>query len=440
MQQQFSKITVISIFLLGFTLLVISLLLVPSSPKKMMISVVFILFCILGFLLIYSTLRIVHHPNLSVPKLQEQTRDLIAANRALEQLLQQIKDEKEKTAALVNNFSDGLLLIQNDRVILVNPKAREIFNLSPEDLLRQDLLELTKNIKIYPLVRLLLVKGPQLNQEELILENKQPRQILEVSTTTIIEKNQEKGQIIILHDITRQKVVERMKRDFVMVAAHQLREPLTALKWNIDLLRKKDLGPLTPTQEAFLLKANQSNETMMKLVNDLLNSIELEYGKSPYTFQNEDILALTEKAVAEIRPFAENKGLKLILEVPRQAVPQVRMDGEKFKVALQNIIDNAIRYSRQGSIRVTCLFLEKTKRFQFRIEDEGIGIPVEEHTKVFTRFFRSAEAIRLEAKGSGLGLHMTQNIIEAHGGEIWFDSQPGKGTTFNFSIPLVRPV
>lgn len=420
------------VFILGFILLLLPIF-IKTPYLRMITGAIFVLFCIFGYLLIQSTIREIEHKEMLAQKVRERTQSLLESKTALEKALKETQGERDKTSAIINNFADGLVLIQEDNVILINPKAQDIFKVNEKEIISQNILELTKNKKIYPLIRLLLTKGPHLHREELVVKEKQ---FLEVTTTEIKKGGQEIGKIVILHDITRAKLIERLKRDFVTVAAHQLRTPLTALKWNIDMLLKKDLGPVTAPQAEFLKKANQSNERMVKLVNDLLSSIEIEYGKSQYIFKKEDIIQLTKKFVQEMRPIAERKDLKISLSLPHETVPRPKIDQGKFKIALQNIIDNAIRYSEKGTVKVRCTYYKTTKRFQFRIEDQGIGIAEAQQKRVFTRFFRTVEAMRIETKGSGLGLYTAKNIVHAHGGKIWFQSQKGKGSVFSFSIPV----
>jgi signal transduction histidine kinase len=130
----------------------------------------------------------------------------------------------------------------------------------------------------------------------------------------------------------------------------------------------------------------------------------------------------------------KRRGLNLQFDKPKQKLPQVKVDVEKIRLAIQNLLDNAVRYSPAGS-KITIALSEQDGQIEFRIQDQGIGIPEDQHSRVFEKFFRGANAARMETQGSGLGLFIAKNIIEAHGGRIWFESEQDKGATFHFILP-----
>jgi signal transduction histidine kinase len=246
----------------------------------------------------------------------------------------------------------------------------------------------------------------------------------------------EAGKLIILHDITREKAVERMKTEFVSIAAHQLRTPLSAIKWIMNMMLEGDMGNISESQREFLLKTYQSNERMIRLVNDLLNITRIEEGRFLYELVPKDITALVERTVASLQEMAKQRGVKMIVYKPNLVPPPIYIDEEKVAMAIQNLIDNAINYTPSGKeVNVFMDYDLTTDTFLFKVQDEGFGIPPEQQKRIFSRFFRAPNALKADTEGSGLGLFIAKNVVEAHHGKIWFESTEDKGSTFYFTLP-----
>jgi signal transduction histidine kinase len=227
-----------------------------------------------------------------------------------------------------------------------------------------------------------------------------------------------------------------MKTEFVSISAHQLRTPLSAIKWTLKMFLDGDLGKITKEQGEFLEKIYQSNERMINLINDLLNVTRIEEGRYLYNPVLADIVQICQSVIDSYKEEMEKKNLKFIFEKPKE-LPKVRVDVEKISLAIQNLLENAIRYNREGG-EIEITLEEKEGKIKFSIKDTGIGIPKNQQHRVFIKFFRAPNALRMETEGSGLGLFITKNIIEAHGGKIWFESEEGKGTTFYFTLPVAQ--
>lgn len=372
-------------------------------------------------------------------ELQRYTVQLEGSRRALLNILEDVENERvaaekerDKTTAIIKNFADGLLLMENNRVSLINPAAQAFFNVSEEEVVGRTIAELEGNAKIQSLAKFLNKTGADISREELPLTE---NFILEVSTVAIFKDAKETGKIIILHDVSREKMVEKMKTEFVSLAAHQLRTPLSAIKWALRMLLDGDMGSIKKDQKNFLEKTYQSNERMITLVNDLLNLTRIEEGKYLYNPTATQLELVAKFVVDSYKDEAKAKNIKLTLRKSDSLLRSVKIDVEKIRLAMQNIIDNAIRYSADGSeVVVSCLGNEK--EIEFSVQDGGIGIPKDQRSRIFSKFFRGSNAVRIDTDGSGLGLYIAKNIIEAHGGRIWFESEPEKGATFHFSLPI----
>ena len=345
------------------------------------------------------------------------------------------EEEKNKTLAVITNFADGLLVFDTEKKLsLINPRAEDFFSVKSGDLVGRPILELSTFPTVEPVVKLVggEIKGV-FRKEVQIGESL----ILEVSTIPIIREGEKSGALIILHDVSREKMIERMKTEFVSISAHQLRTPLSAIKWTLKMLLDGDLGKITEEQRDFIEKTYKSNERMINLINDLLDVTRIEEGRYLYEPVLIDFEPLVQSVINTYREEIKKKELKLEFKKPEKKLPQVRVDVEKMGLAIQNLLDNAIKYTLDGGEIIISL-VPAEKAIEFLIKDTGIGIPKNQQDKVFSKFFRGSSAIKMETDGSGLGLFIAKNIIEAHGGKIWFESEEGKGTTFYFTLPVEK--
>ena len=351
----------------------------------------------------------------------------------VEESRERAEEERDKTQSIITNFADGLLLFDaKNKLSLVNPRAEKFFNIKKEDIVGKTISELNVFPAVRPVMDLVReeVKGI-FRKEAQINENS----VLEVSTVPIAAGKELLGTLVILHDVTREKLIERMKTEFVSLAAHQLRTPLSAIKWTLRILLDGDLGEITPEQKDFLEKTYQSNERMISLINDLLNVTRIEEGRYIYKPTLTGLETMVQFVVNSYKGEIERRKIEFEFKKPEVVLPQVLMDVEKIRLVIQNLLDNAIRYTPADG-RVTISLNRGKKEIEFLIKDTGIGIPKDQKERVFAKFFRAANVIRADTEGSGLGLFIAKNIIESHGGEIWFESEENKGSTFHFTLPI----
>ncbi len=374
-------------------------------------------------------------------KAKERTAELDKSRIALMNILEDVEKERNraeqesnKTLAIIQNFTDGLLVFDKEgKVSLANPQTESFFKIKVQDLIGKSLSELEKIPTLNPLIQLFGREIKRISKKELQTDE---NLILEVSTIPLILREEKIGDLVILHDITREKNIERMKSEFVSISAHQLRTPLSAIKWSLKMLLDGDLGPINQGQKEFLEKAYASNERMIRLINDLLNVAKIEEGRFLFSPQLEDLKEIIKEQFPIFRELAQKKGLEIELIFKKDRYPWVKIDKEKISLVIQNLVENAINYTKQGKITIT-LDINNDNLF-FSVKDTGIGIPESQKSRIFSRFFRGENAILSETEGTGLGLFIAKNIVEAHGGKIWFESKEGKGTTFYFTIPFSK--
>ncbi|MEA3453123.1 MAG: ATP-binding protein [Patescibacteria group bacterium] len=374
-------------------------------------------------------------------KIKTRTKDLEESRRAVLNILEdteaakvEIEKEKTRTQIVLNNFLDGLLIFGSDKKLWsINPRAEEFLKITMEEVLDKTMEEIGEITGIKELANVKKIKK-KVFREELVPQEK--GLILEMTIQKVgLPNKPETDTLVILHDISREKVIEQLKSQFVSVAAHQLRTPLSIIKWSLSMMIQGELGSLTDEQKEILEKTNQTNERMIRLINDLLNVARIEEGRFIYRPQAVDFNELLQDIIKPIHQLADEKKIKLKASLTKEP-KVVRADTEKLALATKNLIENAIYYTEpKGSVTVS--LTSKDNQLEFFVKDTGIGIPKDQQSRIFGKFFRGDNAVRKETEGTGLGLFIAKNIIEAHKGKIWFESVEGKGTTFFFTLPII---
>jgi len=248
----------------------------------------------------------------------------------------------------------------------------------------------------------------------------------------------EKGDLLffvgIEKDLSRRKSIERMKTEFISLASHQLRTPLSAVKWFSEMLLDGNAGNLTKMQKEFVLKVNKSNEREIQLVNSLLNVSRIESGKIVVMPRETNLKKLVEKLISEMK-VDSNWGNKKLTFLVDKNVPNLRIDPDLINHVYSNLLANAINYTPNAG-KISVKIRLKGGKVISEVKDGGIGIPKGEQDRIFEKFFRASNAMKKNTDGNGLGLYLIKAIIESSGGKIWFTSSEGKGTTFTFSLPV----
>jgi len=233
----------------------------------------------------------------------------------------------------------------------------------------------------------------------------------------------------VLDSIITSREIEHMREEMISLTSHQLKAPLTAIKGNLELLKGGKLGI---EEKSYVNDAEQAAKAMTKLVGDLLNISKIEQGRIDFKLESVQVENLIDNVIKRLAPIAKQRNVSVEFKKPDQPLPKVEADPEYLQEALQNIISNAIDYTKNQVV----IELKKQNGDLLMIcSDNGIGIPKDEQSKIFEKFYRTSNAKQTKTGGTGLGLNIAKAIIEKFDGKIWFESEESKGTTFYVSFP-----
>lgn len=360
----------------------------------------------------------------------------------------QLIREKRRTESVIENLETGIIEYSSDFLItLVNPKAEQMLGIKKEDVLGTVIHpnSIRKNPALTPLAQVLypilaenvrkirLQKGiPDIIEMKLTMPAETE---LQISTIPIHDERQEVARYVkVLRDVSREQAIAKSKSEFISVAAHQLRTPLSAIKWVMKILLDQDAGPITLEQKDLLTKGYESNERMIELVTDMLDVARIEEGNFGFVFHHANMDDLIQKAMDVFTVKAKEKDITFVFEKP-ETTYSLKVDAARIELVLQNFIDNALKYTPSGGT-ITIRIAEVGRYVRISITDTGIGVPKDQAVRLFTKFFRGANAVKRQTEGNGLGLFLVKNIVARHGGNVFVETEEGKGSTFSFTLPL----
>jgi len=352
--------------------------------------------------------------------------------------------EKQRDETLLESMSDGLIAIDTaGKIVLANTKAVLLLGLPP----REQLLGVAVDSVVKPFTQDDKPLPPDHKPLKTVIETAQPMQevytfhlsddrklLVDTSMSPVVLEGKTSGVIMVLRDVTHEKEVDRMKTEFISLASHQLRTPLSAIKWFSEMLLSGDAGKLTPEQNEFAKNVADSTERMIDLVNSLLNISRIESGRIIIDPKPTDLSELVSGIVNDLKAKTEEKQQTLVVSVHKE-LPKVNLDARLIGQVFLNLLTNAIKYTPKGG-EISVFVSRKDDQLVAQVTDNGYGIPKEEQGKMFKKFFRATNVAKVETDGTGLGLYLIKAIVESSGGKIWFESAEGKGTTFWFSLPM----
>jgi PAS domain S-box-containing protein len=354
-----------------------------------------------------------------------------------------VEKQKAESDALFASIGDGALSINEEgKISRVNQVAADILGFSEEELIgkwfpgtiiaqdeRGEVIEPNNR----PVFRS-FVEGKAISQKLRYITKDGNSVPVAVTVSPIILDDKPVGAIEVFRDITREQEVDRMKSEFISIASHQLRTPLSAIQTYANLLASGFRGDITPDQRELMDIILSSVDRMNDLITTLLDISRIETGKLSIQRGPVNLDELCKTIIQELESVASNKKVALTYEC--QLKPQlVQTDQLLVAEAYANLISNAVKYTAaKGSVKVT-LRRDSKDTIIFCVTDNGLGIPRKMQGQIFTKFFRASNVLEYDTTGTGLGLYMVKQIADALKGKTWFKSQEGKGTTFYFALP-----
>ncbi|MEK7459340.1 MAG: ATP-binding protein [Patescibacteria group bacterium] len=360
----------------------------------------------------------------------------------------QLEEAKAKSDAILLGIGDGVVAVDMmGNVILFNRAAEHISGHSASEVLGKpykDVLCFVRGVERtpeYSFIEKALAGSLAVMPEgvSLIHADGSFISVADSSGPVLDSNGRVVGAVIVFRDVTHEREVDRMKSEFVSVASHQLRTPLTAIRWYLEDLQSEEIGQLSEAQKGNVAQAVLSTGRMIRLVNDLLNVSRLESGHIAINPQPTDIAELLQGAVKEYAKTAAENNCLVTLHLPERSFPEINIDPVLVRQVAVNLITNGIKYAHQqiSQARVD-ITLTKDGDAYYRVDvsDNGMGIGEKDKERIFQRFFRADSAIKKQAEGSGLGLYIAKLIIEASGGMISFSSEENRGSKFWFLLPV----
>ncbi len=366
----------------------------------------------------------------------------------------------ELLADLVENASYVMIFIANfdGQIVESNALARSTFGYDKDEMLRQRVDQLFRLEAGEGWERIdSAIQGTSHWRGELVAMCKDGRKLPVdmAASRSKNEKNNSADIICFVRDVTKEKEIDRMKSEFISVVSHELRTPLTSIKNAVNIILGGTAGEITQNQEKFLSLAGRNIDRLAGIINNLLDLSKLEAGKVEMRFQEMDLNEPLDTVISSLRPQAEEKAVAISREIP-VGLPKIHGDKDKIEQIFTNLINNAIKFTPEGgSITVAANSVrsgefpnseprseenEFDRNFiEISVEDTGIGIPENELDLVFDKFHQIGGSLTRKTGGTGLGLPITKELIEAHKGQVWVESKVGKGSRFMFTLPQYSP-
>ena len=364
--------------------------------------------------------------------LDELARALNESASRLNASISVLTDERNRSSAILSSMIEGVAVISGDeRIIFSNRAFSRILGLEDvHEIEGRPLLEVARQSDLLAAIKMAL-GGQEQVTSEIVVGTVRPRSF--AVTAAPVQASSHKGAVLVLHEITDLRRLERVRQDFVANVSHEFRTPLTAIQGFAETLLGGALEePVNRRRFVEIIREHASR--LARLTGDLLKLSRIEAGQLKLEFRPVSVAQLIESCVETAQLKAVPRQLTLHVRVPEE-LPSARGDANTLQEVLQNLLDNALQYTPAGgNIEVSAS--SSNGHVVVTVADTGIGIPQVEQERIFERFYRVDAARSREAGGTGLGLSIARHIMEAHGGHLWVESAVGEGSRFHFSIPV----
>jgi PAS domain S-box-containing protein len=351
------------------------------------------------------------------------------------ELLSNITAENDKLELIFNAIADGVLVYRRaGQITTANPAFWKLIDREPDELDDWHTLPLRDILGevIAPEATVLakaIAGGPLTGLHRLKDENGRVR-VLQF-TAAPLRKGEALGGVAVLRDVTAQKENERLREDFVATLTHDLRTPLLAAVQTLNFALGEHYGPINEQQQQILVAVVESHTELLGLVDSLLTIYRYEAGQMRLRQEFTEVVGFAEQCLLELQPLAEARNLHLSLHADGSELPKVAFDRQQLRRVVINLVDNALKFTPAGG-KVEVNIVPNFRGIRFSVRDTGRGIPADRLVQIFSRFAQGSSY----GGGSGLGLYLCRQVVEAHGGKIWAESKPQQGSAFHFTLPM----
>lgn len=360
--------------------------------------------------------------------------------------LNQEKDQailaKDQTEAILAGIGDGVFAINTrEEIMLFNQAAAELTGFTAAEAIGKPYKEIFRftletNGQVSERFVQIALSGKNSSMEnhtELTRKDGTKLPVADSAAPFRNIKGEVEGAVVVFRDVTKERDVDRMKSEFVSIASHQLKTPLTAMRWFSEMLRDEKAA-LSEEHQEYVQNIYASNIRLIELVNALLNVSRLESGRIMVDPVPTDMSQLITEVIKELETKMAEKKQKVSLPIAHN-LPQITIDPKLIHQVYLNLLSNANKYTPEGG-QISLEVKVDGDQLVSAVKDSGYGIPAKDHERVFQKFYRAENILQTKNEGTGLGLYLVKAILEASGGKIWFESEEGKGSTFSFSLPL----
>ncbi|MBL7141862.1 PAS domain-containing protein [Patescibacteria group bacterium] len=384
-------------------------------------------------------------------KLEEKTEELAVnlerierQNKELGREKNKVSQEKDKVDAILHSIGEGVFVIDTDlKITMFNQAAEDLSDFTAKEAIGK---------KYDRILKFVSEKDGRINDKfiqeamatgeiketwgDTLLVREDGRKASVANSAAPLKDNQEKviGCVIAFRDITREREIDRAKSEFVSLASHQLRTPLSSVSWYAEMLLDEDVGKINKDQEKYLQSLYEANLRMVELVNALLNVSRIELGTFAIEPEPTNFIKIADSVLKELAPQIKEKKLKIKKNYALD-LPIINADPKLLRIILQNLFSNSVKYTPEKG-QVTIEITKQESDALIKVSDTGYGIPKAQQSKIFTKLFRADNVVVKDTDGTGLGLYIVKAVAEQSGGKIWFESKENKGTTFYVTIPL----
>lgn len=368
--------------------------------------------------------------------LAKEFNNMIKRLQAFEQsTLGKLMEERNKSITIVKSISDPLIVLDtNFKVIVLNKACEKFFNIKEDKALGKHFLEVIRYGELFDHIWETYEGNEEAIPRIMTIKNGNKEYYFNI-TLSVIKNGLSNinGIIVFLQDVTELKELEKMKNDFVSSASHEFKTPLTSLMMGASLLMEKNMGVINDKQQEIIKTIQEDADKLLNLVNNLLKLSTMEYDKSLFKLKEENIEDIINNSVKDFYKLAESKNIEIYVDIEKR-LPKVMVDFEKLTWVINNLLNNALKFTTAGDQIYISSYKNHSKIF-VSIKDTGIGISEEYIDKIFDKFVQ-VKGQDSSNSGTGLGLAISKQIVEVHSGEIWCESELGKGSNFIFTLPI----